>query len=1368
MSIARHHAEWLSLLDVSGPFVSVPVLVKAFPQGIDAFDDGHPRELRAAYAQWRADPAVGLTPWVRFVLTRTLAWKPELLDEGPAIAQALQARMHLHGETLRPDLVLRGSDGVAQVLVAVHRPIQDLEKPLPEAPWPASPATRMMELLHATGVRLGLVTNGERWMLVDAPLGQTTGFASWYAALWSEEPLTLRAFRSLLGLRRIMGVDPENTLAALLTKSAESAHEITDQLGFQVRRAVEVLVQAIDRIDRDRDRKLLQGISEKVLYEAAVTVMMRLVFLLYAEESGLILPDHPVYQSHYAVGTLREALREVADRAGEEVLERKHGAWARLVATARMIHAGASHDGLTLPAYGGALFDPDRFPFLEGRSPGTRWKDTPADPLPIHDRAVLHLLEALQLLRTKGAGGVEVRRLSFRALTVEQIGHVYEGLLDHTAVRAQGPVLGLAGTRTQEPEIPITELERRIRDNGVDGLVAWLKEETGKSDKALRKALEYKIPRGDGRPLAACEQKVDLYQRVVPFAGLVREDTLGMPVVIPEGSVYVTQGSDRRATGAHYTPPSLTEPVVRYTLEPLVYEGPAEGWPEERWRLRTAREILALRVCDLAMGSGAFLVQACRYLAARLVEAWRVAERERPGAVVVTPEGELAEGDPAERVVPRGEAERLVVARRLVADRCLFGVDVNPMAVEMAKLSLWLETFQRERPFTFLDHALRCGDSLLGVTNPEQIEWFHLDPARGREIHRLGLFDYASACAPALADALAKRRRLESFPVDTIAQAEEKARLLAEADTALGDVRLIADLLVGVALSTAGRSQKEFEARLEQLDLLLKTAFDVKVERSRREGTIRELQGVARRMLDAGKPEGVASRRPFHWALEFPEVFGEGRKGFDAIVGNPPFMGGQKITGEFGTDYRDALVQHIAEGRRGSADLVAYFFLRANVILRAEGMAGLIATNTIAQGDSREVGLDAIVSAGATIVRAVASEPWPGTANLEMSRVWWRRSGWLGKKYLGQNSVGTIWGSLSDVGSTAGSPERLAANQGLSFQGTIVLGMGFVLSHEEARDLIALDERNGRVVMPYMTGENLNSRFDQSSARSIINFRDWSESEAAQFGACYAIVLERVKPERQRQNADGTYVQRKPLPERWWQYAEKRPGLYSAIESLDYVWGIALTSKTMSPTRIKNDRVFDQTVVVFAVDDFGFGAVTMSSVHRHWALAYGAALRTDARYTPTDCFETFPFPESLDELDAIGERYHAFRAEIMKSRREGLTATYNRFHDPKEKGEDIVELRRLHVGMDRAVADAYGWQDLELGHGFHTTKQGVRYTIAEAARREVLARLLKLNHARYAAEVAAGLHDKGKKKGAAPKGKGSAGKGGQGDGPLFG
>ena len=464
----------------------------------------------------------------------------------------------------------------------------------------------MMELLHATDVRLGLVTNGEHWMLVDAPKGETTGFASWYATLWLEEPLTLRAFRSLLGVQPVLLAADDETLEAMLKESATNQQEVTDQLGYQVREAVEVIIQSLDRADQDDKRQLLAGVSEPELYEAALTVMMRLVFLFSAEERDLLLLGDPLYDEHYAVSTLVAQLQEAADQHGEEVLERRHDAWVRLLATFRAVYGGVQHERLKLLPYGGNLFDPDRFPFLEGRKPGTTWKDTPATPLPVDNRTVLHLLRSLQYLELHG----EARRLSFRALDIEQIGHVYEGLLDHTAKRATEPVLSLTGAKGDEPEVALAELER-LQAKGEAELLKFLKEETGRSENALKKALATPKEGVEAKKLrAACGNDDALFNRVRPFAGLVRNDTFDRPVVIRKGWVFVTAGTDRRSSGTHYTPSSLTEPIVQYTLEPLVYVGPAEGKPKEEWKLRSAKELLDLKICDMACGSGAFLVQA--------------------------------------------------------------------------------------------------------------------------------------------------------------------------------------------------------------------------------------------------------------------------------------------------------------------------------------------------------------------------------------------------------------------------------------------------------------------------------------------------------------------------------------------------------------------------------------------------------------------------------------------------------------------------------------------------------------------------------------------------------------------------------------
>ena len=332
--------------------------------------------------------------WIRHVLHNLLGYPADLLTEGQAIPPGLKAVMATFNETLRPDMVLkhREADQKPVLLVGAYTASQDLQKPVSGRLWKASPGTRMMELLHAADVPVGLVTNGEEWMLVSARRGETTGFASWYADLWMQEPLTLRAFHSLLHLRRLVGVAKLDTLPGLLLESSKDQQEVTDQLGYQVREAVDVLVQAFDRIDAESGRILLATVDEKTLYDGALTVMMRLVFLFSAEERGLLLLGDPLYDQNYAVSTLSELLRERADQHGEEVLERRHDAWCRLLATFRAVHAGVEHEAMRLPPYGGSLFDPDRYPFLEGtvrrRLMAEHGRETSRDQQPL----VLHLL----------------------------------------------------------------------------------------------------------------------------------------------------------------------------------------------------------------------------------------------------------------------------------------------------------------------------------------------------------------------------------------------------------------------------------------------------------------------------------------------------------------------------------------------------------------------------------------------------------------------------------------------------------------------------------------------------------------------------------------------------------------------------------------------------------------------------------------------------------------------------------------------------------------------------------------------------------------------------------------------------------------
>jgi len=1315
--IEDRHAEWLSLVETSGPFLTIPTLKRALPDGLEATPAGLP-DLRVAYAEWRESSKLQHR-WVRWVLDEILELRDDVHDATDADPAHLVAE---HGVTIRPAYVVRRGGDPAVLLVHRVDAGVALDRPIPGEAWAASPIDRAAELARTSNVPLALVTDGSRWTLVWARLGETTGICTWRAELWLEEPVTLRAFATLLGARRFFALPIEDGLAALLQESAGKQQEVADQLGGQVRRAVELLIATLDREDRDRHGELLQELESAEVYRGATTVMMRLVFLFVAEERRLLPIDDPRYAETLAASTLRAQLQERADRDGEDPLERSTAAWHRILALFRAVHGGIEHDALRLPAYGGGLFDPDRYPFLEGRRPGSHWHAEASHPLPVDDRTMLHLLDALQTLEQ---GGTRVL-LSYRALDVEQIGHVYEGLLDHTALRITDTALGLGGQL--EPELTLGQIESWAAAGG-DALVEHLAKETGRSPSAIHKALDAEVADEQrARLRAACGNDDALLDSVTPYHALLRDDLRADPLVFLPGSLFVTQALDRRTSGTYYTPRQLAEEVVHHALDPVVYNpGPAQERDPANWKLRPSSELLDLKIADIAMGSGAFLVAGCRYLAGKLQEAW-IAENTPIAVHVAVADigGQLRDPLPADPI------ERQALAHRLIAERCLYGVDKNPMAVEMAKLSLWLITLAKDRPFSFVDHALRPGDSLLGIIDLAQLRVAHLDPRWPRQSSLdLGFGEIEAA----VERALKLRRELEAFVVRDIPDAERKTAMLAAADSSLDDARLLGDLIVGAALAQRDDADPLAATTVARNVRLMLDPETDEVDRLVAQTQLRDLADdwlVERRRAVGEVPEVEwADRDPFHWALEFPEVRAQG--GFDAIVGNPPFQGGQKITGALGKNYRDYIVTWLADGKRGSADLVAYFYLRAAGLLRPTGGFGLIATNTLAQGDTREVGLEQLVERGLVLHRAVASEPWPGGANLEMATVWGCRATWNGASVLDRGHVAGITPALAFRSRVEGNALRLAANRDRSFQGSNVLGMGFVLSPEEARAMLDEDVRNSDVVRPYLVGEDLNGRPDGSPSRWVINFRDWSVDHARTYVTPFERVEAIVRPERARNND-------RRRREIWWQFTRPAPELYRAITTLERVVAIAQTSKTMMPMFVPNGFVLSHMLVVFAYEDDNHFGLLSSGFHLCWAIAHGSTMRNDIRYIPTDCFETFSQPGPTNAVGDAAGALDGHRAALMLDREEGLTKIYNRVHDPEEHADDIARLRDVHAELDYAVRDAYGWTDLDLGHGFHETKFGTRFTFAPAPRQEVLDRLLELNHERYAEEVRQGLH----------------------------
>ena len=1233
----------------------------------------------------------------------------------------------------------------------------------------ASPQGRAERLLRGTGVPAGLLFNGTALRLISAPRGESSGWMDFRVADMSRtagRPLC-SALRLLLSEQRLLALPLGQRLAALLEDSRKYQNEVSERLSEQVMHALYELLRGLQAAhDASGGGLLREPLSPEGdrndIYRGLLSVILRLVFLLYAEERGM-LPEDETFVRHYSLAGLYQRLREDA-ALHPDTMDQRFGAWAQLLVLFRLIHDGArdyrTGGAVSLPERRGALFDPDRFPFLEGRragaGAGARQRIERVRPPLISDGAVYRVLEKLLVL--------DGERISYRTLDVEQIGSVYETIMGFRMEVATGR------------SVAIKPAKKLGAPSTVD-LDALLEQGTGNRAKWLQPRTDRNLTDTVAKGLRAAETVEDLH------AALDRvQDKEATPDLVPAGALVLQPNEERRRSGSHYTPRELTEPIVRHTLAPIL-----ERLRGEDGRAPTPARILDIKVCDPAMGSGAFLVETCRQLADALIDAW--------GA-----HGEMP-------VIPPDEDE-VIHARRLVARKCLYGVDRNPMAVDLAKVSLWLSTLARDHPLTFVDHAFRHGDSLVGLSR-RQIEAFHWLPDKqplqaGFEVMRV---------REHVAKVAELRRRIREAGEEV--SDRERHDLWHDAQDEIDAVRLFGDLVLAGFFAEAKPKQRESK-RLEFAGAVV--------------------DGEAIRYLSwlEEQRHGDPPLVPFHWEIEFPEVFDRKNPGFDAFVGNPPFLGGKRISTVSGNSYRDWLVV-LHEGANSNADLVAHFFRRAFNLIRHGGAFGLVATNTIAQGDTRSGGLRWICENGGEIFRATKRVKWPGDAAVVVSVLHVGR-GASDDRVLDGADVPDITAFLFHRGSHA-DPAPLVCNASKCFNGNYVLGMGFTFDDTDRKGiatplaamqrLMLENTRNREAIFPYIGGEEVNASPTHAHHRYVINFRDYplrrgnpevqssrlrnprmqtldtqpvdmpalpiirsargvSRSQAtgtaheqsggesaswvaatdqqrrkwlrhgtvpidypgpvaADWPSLLAIVEERVKPERDVQN-------RKALRERWWQYAEKRPALYDAIAGLDRVLANSQVSNNLQFAFLTSNIVYAHTLYVFPFTTYAAFCTLQSRPHEIWARLLGSSMKDDLRYTPSDCFETFPFPdgwESHQPIEAAGKAYYEHRAALMVRNDEGMTKTYNRFHDPYEDDADIGRLRELHAAMDRVVLDVYGWTDIPTDCDFFLDyeideatwgrkKKPYRYRWPDPVRDEVLARLLALNAERAAEEARAG------------------------------
>ncbi len=780
------------------------------------------------------------------------------------------------------------------------------------------------------------------------------------------------------------------------------------------------------------------------------------------------------------------------------------------------------------------------------------------------------------------------------------------------------------------------------------------------------------------------------------------------------------QGGKRAATGSHYTPDDLVQPLIRHSLDHLI-DGCLEADDPE-----TA--LLALRVADIACGSGHILLAAARRIANKL-------------AVVRT-------GEEQPSPAPYRTALRDTI------QNCIYGVDLNPLAVELCKVALWLEAHIPGQPLNFLDHHVKCGNAIVGFVRHEEL-------AQGIPMEA---FKSLSGDDKSVVDAYRKRNREERKHQGQLSIASSP-----EISDCLGTVRNESTQISSLPEHTSAQVDQKKERftvfdQGQNMNFLRAVAgipiaqfYTQKIPRNERKIiTDIEFRSYSRSKLI---PEGegaeharsiAENKRFFHWFVEFPEIMKRG--GFDCILGNPPYLGGDALSGTYGHPFCEYVKWEYAPA--GHSDLVVFFLRRIYELLRDDGFVAIITTNSIIDGKNRRDGLEQIISNKGQINMAVRGMKWPGVANLVVSLLSIHKGQWSGLKMLDNQPVKRI-NPFFEEDENLGDPKVLQENCNPILKGVDFLGDGFLLSHTEADQLRTSDPRNAEVIMPILNGKELNHNPDQAPGRSIINFRNWPIDRARQYLEPFSIVEEKVRPFRMTKN-------RKRNREIWWVFAKHRPGLIRAIQNIPQCFVAAGTTKYLCFSAMPTDYVFSSSLYVFTTDRWDLFSVIQSTLHEVWARKYSGSLKQDLSYSPSYCFKTFIFPTGLwqmpdTDLAEIGESYHAHRKKLMQSLWLGLTKIYNLFHardlfpemiaEESKKDmatatsglEEIIELRRLHVALDLAVRDAYGWQDLDLQHDFYEVEtlpenDRVRYTISPKARVELLKRLLAENHARTGAE----------------------------------
>jgi len=853
---------------------------------------------------------------------------------------------------LRPLRAANGNGGSPVALAWLLPEADDLD---------SSKARRQLEAgLLAQNLDYGLMLTPQALRLVRSPTHAPRGASfdlSLASVAESEDVESLAAaYRVLAAQNFVPDASGKRPIDTLEEESRRHSAKVSNDLKDAVFEAAECIVGGFLADVRSRPGDFASPPAVSALRDAGFLALYRLLFILYAEARDTRLINHTLYQRSYSLDSIvGKLLRTPPGR----IAANRTGLWAHLQAIFRIFNEGMAPNLPELeniPPRGGRLFSDET---AEGRM---------LRSLRLHDRDIAAVL--LALATTRPRRGVGRERVSFRELEIEQLGHVYEGLLEYEPGEASQLMIEVSvGGRDlalTPDEIVRLCAQKQLHLRGDAALV----EGTSAAELHPELAPDDEDEEAENQEADQDESSDDAEEEEV---GINRGTALKLLRRIEPGEFFFKPGAARKSSGSYYTPTAMVDDLARHALGPIV-----EG--------RSASEIERLRVIDIACGSGHFLVGAARFLGPKLFEAYR---RENGGN---PPTDFHPDRSLSGEVKTRWDSEGQDWCRRRIVEKCLFGVDLNPAAVQLAQVALWIESLAGDRPLSFFSHHIRCGNSLLGSS----LARFDAppDPQLGKSEDRMtrGLFE--TELRRTLDAALAERRLIDAplppeIRRDTPAEYAYKEDRLRRADAAIAQAKLLLDL----------RSASPFLPVVWKELPMLMSSFDLDTD--------------ARQRPWWNQFEEARNReRFFHWELEFPEVFLDtDRPGFDAVLGNPPWdkvlPSKHEFYGQFdaliraykGNDLKRRIGELNAE-HEGLAKRFEIYSTRATTfarVLRAGGDFPLAeARSQAAHEDVAKYFVD----------RAIALVAKGGAAGLVVPSVFHSGDGWVGvRRYLLQEAT---------------------------------------------------------------------------------------------------------------------------------------------------------------------------------------------------------------------------------------------------------------------------------------------------------------------------------------------------------------------------